>query len=323
MTGKGKSAGIERFWKLALGGGSMLVMFFLLLDADGVAGDIRKGLTLAVYRVMPSVFPYLVLSGLITGSGLPELLERRVGKGFQRLTGFSGCSFAAILMGIISGFPVGAKCAGDLYQRGAIGKEEGERLAAFCNFCGPPFVIGVVGVGIFSSVKVGVILFLAQTVSALLFGFFYRRNKSSARKAALFLPVKEERLTFSLFTEVMTSSCLQMLRIGGFILFFGVLIGTVSRHMGGVLNDLPMGDALFSGFLEMSSGIARIDETGPLAVVAAALILGFSGCSVHMQVAGFMNERGLSMKGYFTAHLLCPPLTAFLALVLCRVFNIF
>ena len=47
------------------------------------------------------------------------------------------------------------------------GMTEAERLLAFCNNSGPAFILGVVGVGVFGSSRVGLLLYLAHAAASI------------------------------------------------------------------------------------------------------------------------------------------------------------
>ena len=60
----------------------------------------------------------------------------------------------ALLMGSISGYPIGAKTVSNLKSQGIINSIESERLIAFTNNSGPLFILGTVGISLFHSIKI-------------------------------------------------------------------------------------------------------------------------------------------------------------------------
>ena len=60
------------------------------------------------------------------------------------LFGVPGEGAFALIMGTISGYPMGAKIVADLKEKESVNKVEAERLLAFTNNSGPLFVIGAV-----------------------------------------------------------------------------------------------------------------------------------------------------------------------------------
>ena len=90
-------------------------------------------------------------------------------------------------MGIISGYPVGAKIVNKFVEEGTCTKSEAERMLAFTNNSGPLFIIGTVGISLFGDTKIGIILFITHILACLtvglIFGFVSKRfNNHSYNK---------------------------------------------------------------------------------------------------------------------------------------------
>ena len=62
-----------------------------------------------------------------------------------------------LIMGIVSGYPVGAKIVCDLRNKNILTKPEAERLLAFNNNSGPLFILGTIGIGLFKDTTTGII----------------------------------------------------------------------------------------------------------------------------------------------------------------------
>lgn len=60
-------------------------------------------------------------------------------------------------MGIISGYPIGAKIVTEFRKNGDCSRAEAERLLAFTNNSGPLFIIGTVGVSMFGNTLIRII----------------------------------------------------------------------------------------------------------------------------------------------------------------------
>ena len=88
------------------------------------------------------------------------------------------CSFAFI-MGIISGYPVGAKLACKFRKENICSKEECERLLSFTNNSGPLFIIGSVGISMFGNSTIGILLFITHLLASISVGFLFRFWKVS------------------------------------------------------------------------------------------------------------------------------------------------
>lgn len=164
-------------------------LFLLLLKNPAVtASAALDGLLLAVKTVLPSTFPYMILSQLLLSCGAADAIGKALGPMTRRLFFLPPVCAAVILMGAVSGFPVGASCAASLYLSGRCKKEEAERMLCFCNFCGPPFILGGVA-GFLNHSGAGLAIFLAQTAVMFSLGILLgigarRRSRKSAVSAA-------------------------------------------------------------------------------------------------------------------------------------------
>ena len=166
---------------LCLGG--LLVWF--LADAGAVRDSVAEALALCARSVVPSLFPFLVASSALLALGFGELAAPWLAGLMEPLFRVPGAGSAALVLGLVGGYPIGAKTAADLYRENLVSREEAERLLAFCNNSNPVFLISVLGVGVFGSVRAGVWLWLIHVLSALLTGLVFRGSGKSASRQEL------------------------------------------------------------------------------------------------------------------------------------------
>ena len=147
---------------LCLGG--LLVWF--LADAGAVRDSVAEALALCARSVVPSLFPFLGASSALLALGFGELAAPWLAGLMEPLFRVPGAGSAALVLGLVGGYPIGAKTAADLYRENLVSREEAERLLAFCNNSNPVFLISVLA-GILS-VCVFVVFFyvLAQPLTA-------------------------------------------------------------------------------------------------------------------------------------------------------------
>ena len=110
----------------------LMILSLLLLPKQSVsaAGD---GVQLCLNVILPSLFPLFVLSTLCVDSGIIRALGTLMQPLMAPLFRVGGCCAGAFLLGIIGGYPVGARTAISLYESGQCSREEAERLLSFCN----------------------------------------------------------------------------------------------------------------------------------------------------------------------------------------------
>ena len=150
------------------------LLVWFLAGSDQVRAVMQEGLALCARSVIPSLFPFMVVTSLLLSLGLGELAAPWLAGLMEPLFRVPGAGSAALLLGLIGGYPIGAQTAAELYRGGLATRAEAERLLAFCNNSNPVFLISVLGAGVFGSVRAGVWLWLIHVLSALLTGILFR-----------------------------------------------------------------------------------------------------------------------------------------------------
>ena len=96
----------------------------LLIWPSAAAEGVRRGLSLAAESIIPSLFPFFVLSALAGELGVPQRLARRLSAPMGRLFGLLGTGAAALLAGVLGGYPLGAAATSGLVERGQLAPQE-------------------------------------------------------------------------------------------------------------------------------------------------------------------------------------------------------
>lgn len=248
-----------------------------------------------------------------------------------RLPGVGGF---AVAMGLTAGYPLGAKITGELARSKSLTQVEAERLASFANTAGPLFLVGAVGVGMFGRPELGVTLLIAHLAGAVFVGFCMRlhRGAESPRVKvegsyfgralnALDTARKSDGRPFgTLFGDSIKNTFQSMLFIGGCIMMFSVLVQVIGATgilsplktvLGGALRlvglDASLATAVLGGFFETTLGAQTASQSGAslgAQATVASLVIGWSGLSVHMQVAAMLTGTKVRFKPYLYARLL-------------------
>ncbi|MBP3321344.1 MAG: hypothetical protein J6M12_03230 [Clostridia bacterium] len=318
----------RRTWQLWLFWLFIGMLAFCLLRSPASCGEwIKRGVQTALLKALPSVFPYLVLSSLFFKSGFPLLFQGRVARLLARLFYLPPICISGLVVGLFAGFPLGASFAASLYTDGYCSKEQAERLASLSDFCAPPFLLTAFGVGVMGDLRAGLLLFAVQTVSVFFYGLISGQCvRKREKKVALMGEEKlffEERLKLTSYPSTVTlltmvsaaigEGALQMVRIGGYILFFSLVSGLALSLCTPLILLFPSLEGLIAGVFEISTGVAHMKKRGAEGMFFGALSLCWSGVSVHLQVASCLGGAGLSPKKHIVAHLILAPTVALLS----------
>jgi len=321
----------------------------LLLFSTSNLPAIKKGLSLWANSVVPSLFPFFVATELLMNTNFVNILGRFLNKIMKPLFNIRGEGSFGFIMGLISGYPVGAKIACDFRENNICTKEECERLLSFTNNSGPLFIVGTVGISMFGNSSIGLLLLITHIMACITVGIifrFWKFNSSSSdyvgNKNSSY--TKYKNATFSNLGEVLgksiTNSISTVLMIGGFVVIFSSIISILKAS--GIFSSLvlivtPVFNffhidssfiyGIFTGLLEITNGISSIASINikeiSVNIILTAFLLGFGGLSILLQVLSITSKTDLSIKPYIYGKLLHGVLAAFYTFVVISVFPFF
>lgn len=267
-----------------------LMLIFSLLISNRISIYVKAGLELCANTVIASVFPFLILTDVISKTaGLEQIRLLRVV--FERLFKINGYAVNAFIIGITCGFPIGAKTAAELYKSEKISKEECQRLIGFANNTGPAFIIAGIGAGMRGSVKDGIILYASMVLSALTVGILFGIGKAYKKSTAQSVNCEYD------FSESVKNAAANTLTVCGFVVLFSVICGILSSI---VKNNTAF--YLSLPFIEVTNAAAHLANNNILpyfiSLILTSFAISFSGLSVHFQASAFLRGTDIKMKKY-------------------------
>ncbi len=283
---------------------SVLFLMLLIIKSDICIKTAKDTLYLCYKTVIPSLFPFFILSSFMINTGFINSVGRIVEPFAKTLFSVSGNGAVVFIMGILCGYPTGAKMVSELYKTNQIEKNEALRLLPFCNNSGPLFIIGAVGVGMLGSVHLGTFLYIIHIASALLTGVilsFFGSKTKNVKKTQILNVNFGKALSDSVISGVST-----MANVSGYIIFFSVIRVFLMPIIYKLSGD---GNAslYLSGLLEVTLGAFEICTNcldSEKALILTSGILGFGGLCVFLQVWGIVSEAELSVKTYILGKLI-------------------
>ena len=305
----------------AAGTGVLLAGMGVLLLAypDGVATGISRGMAVCTAVVIPTLYPFMLLSGLLTDSPLCRYPGRITGWVTGILFGLPGCCGPAILLSLVGGYPAGMLTAAGLYRQKRITPEEWRRMSAFCVGAGPGFIIGTVGTGLLGSTRAGVLLYAAQTAASLGIGIGLGRGRRRQAEPPGEPPPKRP------VAAMVADSCRALLTMCGFVVAAATVLSLcevigIARAIAAATGwDAAGISAGLAGIGEVSCGC--IAGAGlPAAPVWLSLMLSWGGLSVQGQLAAALPEERLLGPRFWGWRLAHGAVSVSLTLVLFRLF---
>lgn len=242
--------------------GWALGMLVLILDGKTAMAGAAKGLEICLQTLIPSLFPFFLLSSMLTSS-LP-------GNGL-------------LLTGILGGYPVGAANAAQAYRAGLLTEDEAAYMGVLCNCAGPSFIFGVI-VPVIGDFRDGILIWSCYLLSILALWMLFPKIKFKSFPKPMTLQ------------QALHGSIRAMAGVCGWVILFRVLLSILDRWVLWIIS--PWGQVSLYGILELSNGcLALAGLPREHAVILAAGFIAFGGICVMLQTASV--TEGLSLKYYF------------------------
>lgn len=297
-----KKIGYWSFLSLAVVGFGIGILCF----PTETAGGVSSGMALCLTTLIPSTFPFVVLSAFCVYSGVSNLLGKLLGPLTRLLFYLPGCCGAVILLGWLGGYPTGARGVVSLYRHGSITQKQAERLLWFSVNAGPSFTISVIGGGLYGSVSFGVLLFCCQTGALLLMGIVSGIVCRIREKNQPLSTATPEPPQAALFSDALVLAANDGARgaanLCSFVMVFNALIEplygsgllqwfcTVLQKLG---LSFPAASSLFPLIWEITSGMNYASWVGaPLGLIV--FLTAFGGLCVLGQITATASPLHIS-----------------------------
>lgn len=303
----------------------LLLLTFPSISLNGA----KNGLMLWFQTVLPTLLPFMIVSNLIVQLGVTDCLTSFFYPVAGRLFGLSKPACYPFIIGMLSGYPVGAKACADLVKEHQITRNEGQFLLCFCNNASPMFIISFVAAQCLSRSISGPWLLGIVYGSGLLSGFVYRilegrRELSSGYNPPLSVTSvssqrKPELSPFIILDNTILNAFVILVKVGGYIILFSILAEIILH-----LTAIPALARYFTiGFLEITTGASAIGfasfSTAQKIALTTALT-AFGGLSSHAQTLSVIMNSGLSIKKYFIYKCINASIAGIIALLLVNIF---
>ena len=270
-----------------------------------------ESIQLWLTKVFPALFPFIVSCNILLHLGIAEKISSVFRPFCRFLFGLDGIAAFPFFMGILSGYPMGAKLTAQLYKENLLSREEAQHILHFSNNPGPLFLIGTVGIGFFGLPLYGYALLFCSILGSVLTGILLRprMRKKQTKCLSRPLPLKDIPLT-TLLSHSVADGMQTILLIGGYLIFFAAFSealkqASVFSILAETLSFLPLSEktlqGICCGLLEMTNGAYLLScstDALRLRLTFTAFLVSFGGLSILGQTFGILSEVPLSKKDY-------------------------
>lgn len=310
-------------YKNILSKGFILLLFILMfLYPHASYKGASSGLMLWFLNVLPTLLPFIIVSNMMIMLNIAGKISRILYPLLGRLFRVSPNGCYPILIGFLSGLPMGAKSTADLLEAERIDTDEGTFLLSMCNNASPVFIMNYIAANQLKMpdlrARLFFIIYGSSVISALLYRTYRNLHKKIVRISEL--SKKNEginseyvsvRFSFDILDKSIMNGFEVITKIGGYIILFSILAQ--------IINEIGSGFGLYKaivmGILEITTGIDQICKLPidiNIKIVLVSVLTSFGGLSGLAQTKSVLGKSRLSIKTYICVKLL----SALVAMVL-------
>lgn len=278
------------------------LLFFLLFHPKEALTGVKNGLGLWLNIMIPTLLPFLILTGALLKTGNIRKLLKPSAFFWKTFFGLSPAGAYVLILGLLCGYPMGAKLAHDLYIDQQISRREGEYLLTFSCNASPAFIISYLS-GILLKNKISavqmILTFLAADLFCMLF-FRFVVYRGHTVDSVCVNKIKKETYQQDSIGVILDVSIMDgfetITRLGGYILLFSLILASISFYWPFHAQSCM----LFTAPLELTTGLKQI-AGAPLLwksrYLASMLLTSFGGFCVMAQTKSVL-ENSLSLIPY-------------------------
>ncbi len=276
--------------------------FLILFNPKACIDATAYGLVLCGRVLIPSLFPFTFCVLFILNSNI--LSAFKFSDNFlKKLFGMDSNLFSVFLLSLVGGYPIGAK----LIAESGTNKQTSQAMLNYCVNAGPGFIITAIGIGIFSSREIGLLLFTTHIIPPVLMAFLFRKNICIEKET-----VKPPKALADNFVISAASSASALISICTFVILFSVITAyfNICGQKFAPLKPLAM-------LLEVTNSVSRTNN-----LLIIAFLLGFGGISIWCQVYSISKTHKPNIISFILCRIFHGALSAALLFIALKVFKI-
>lgn len=274
------------------------LIFYLLIHSKVITSSISSTTNLFTTKILPALFPYLLITELLINSGKINNLSIGLDSFLAKLFHVPKNTISCIIIGFLLGYPNAAKYILKLYDTKQIDSKIATKLISFTSNANISYIIATVGIGILGSIEIGIILAISHFLAAIIIGLCYVPLYNNSIIQQTLLNSNSFKKIYSPF-ELLYSSIGSTLKTLAYIFAYTIIFSFIPIVL---LNHFELPDlikSLIIGLFELSNGINSISTLNinlNIKIVLASFILSFSSIMIIVQIFSFAYKAKVKFK---------------------------
>lgn len=330
----------------------LLFLIVMILYPKASYEGATTGLLLWFHNVLPNLLPFIIVSNLMIQLNITKQISKVFYPVLGKLFKVSPEACYPIVIGFLSGIPMGAKSTADLLSEDKIKRKEGQFLISMCNNASPMFIIGFISITQLKLPRIKYSLFVIIYGAAIISGLIYRyisqkredKKITPRLKAASLNPLNQNQessshlelhnqkpdhelaiskqnkdmrknISFEIVDNTIMNGFEVVTKIGGYIILFSIMAQIIKEALPGMVYT----KAVLMGLLEITTGINQVCKmplSDDVKIVLVSVLTSFGGLSGMAQTKSVIGDTRLSIVTYSIVKLM----SAFLAFILSLIY---
>lgn len=289
-----------------------IILCVILCNLNIIISSTYEASLLFFNKVFISLFPFMILIDILLYFKYEDFLNNIFGGLFCKLFKISKNCSSVIIISLLTGSPNNGVIIKRLLDKECISLNEANKVLNFTFFPSIVFVIGVVGIGLYNSFKIGLGLYLCIILNNLFIGLFLRNEGFNNNE---FISLKNDVKFISYLKNSIIKTFNTMILILGNIILFFIIIGILKLI---IHNEIIL--SILSGLLEMTSGafmISSLNISLCIKLYLTSFILCFSGLSILFQCFSILENYKIKVKKILFIRLVFSLLSSLFILLFC------
>ena len=268
----------------------LLFCFYYISFPAQVSACAKAGVLLWFTQIFPLLFIFTILSNLIIST---NVLQSVPNKYILLLT---------YLIGLIFGFPIGAKLTSDFSAHGYINTKYIEILSAFSNHFSLPFIITYAlseQLGIHNHYSIYLVsLYLPSAAGIIILFFNSLRDEDCLTQK---IPAQGFKLNMQIVDAGIMRGFETLIKLCGYIVLFSIIARMPQSIADKAIIQKPVFIDIMSSILEATNGIDIICELPlphTLSILLCIFLLSFGGMSCIVQTKSIFQSQHYNLKKY-------------------------
>lgn len=286
-----------------------ILIFLIIINIENCIEATKSSLLLWCNNVVPTLFPFLFLTKLLSNFDCVEKIAKRFEKLFNKIFNAKGISSYVLLMSLLCGYPIGAKIISDEFNEDKLTQNDCNKIVSFCCTSGVLFTIGTIGVGMFKSSTIGIMIFVSMLSGTLINGLIFSKQYKYHPDTKIEIISKKQKN--NLLYDSMYNSVISVMIVGGYIVIFAIIsqiifsfpyFNEMCEKINALLGfDKNTMQSIIAGILEMTNGsnlVSKLNLNLSFKISFVTFFVSFGGISVAFQSFSYLGNS-ISKKYYF------------------------